>query len=461
MLSEAKAQALQDFLGTLPGQTVLRLVKAVELDSLSDGILPHAAILDILRPVLRKSEIHERLPTPLRYFCLPFDDFLFGGPRKEKRKGCISRSAIVPLWNWLAWKLIPETLKTYIADFKAQVLIGNLDACSDLAVAFWAQSGRAIAEAFATAPDAAREYFASDALAADVEEIGLLLCAGPLMMEIKALFAKSSAAPSEPQMSAFREIYERAVGKQPDAAPYLPVAAMGRLEKPWQALRLALLVSRRRSDTLISSTDMGLVGDILFARMEAARAEIHAMHQPDFDPDELIDRLTDFTLLSSAITKEADILRGGKWAKRLFANRSAISSVMESYMERAPREIATVLPMKRSQGGIMPLVPDFEKTVDDEKVIRACRYARLIAGCKYLASAAAFANKHKEAVKAATDLLCFYNEALVRVLYAARNAPLDRDTDRRFKAAVALTRLLLSAEEAELLNRRGEMALAA
>ena len=129
-------------------------------------------------------------------------------------------------------------------------------------------------------------------------------------------------------------------------------------------------------------------------------------------------------------------------------------------MEHAPREIASALPMKRSQGGIMPLVPDLSLDVGEEKIAVACRYAKLLAGSKYLAVAASFATSHKEAVKAAVDLLCFYNEALIKELQSGRGKG-DEGLERRFQAAVALTRLLLSAEEAEFLRRRGEKSRAA
>jgi hypothetical protein len=232
---------------------------------------------------------------------------------------------------------------------------------------------------------------------------------------------------------------------------------MGRLEKPWQAVRLALLVTRRRNETLIAATDMGLVGEILFARMEDARTEIHAMRQPEFDPDALIDRLTEFTLLSGAIAKEVDVLRSGKWGKRLLANRTAIASVMEDYMEHAPREISAAIPLKRNAAGSATLVPAFDRKVDEERALRAFRYAKLISGCRYLASAASFAVKYKAAAAAALDMIGFYNEAVVTELYSG-TWPDRRRVERQFGLALELTRLLLGSEEAGLLHRRGNIA---
>ena len=47
---------------------------------------------------------------------------------------------------------------------------------------------------------------------------------------------------------------------------------MNRLKRPCEALRLPLMICRQTGDALISKTDMGLVGEILFARMDALKS---------------------------------------------------------------------------------------------------------------------------------------------------------------------------------------------
>ena len=103
MLTPDKAGLLQSFLGSLPGNIAARLAKAVEVDRLTESnSLPHDVILEGLRPALRRSERLDRTPTPLRLFCRPFEDLLFDGARKDKQKGRIARSSVVPVWRWLS-----------------------------------------------------------------------------------------------------------------------------------------------------------------------------------------------------------------------------------------------------------------------------------------------------------------------------------------------------------------------
>ena len=90
--------------------------------------------------------------------------------------------------------------------------------------------------------------------------------------------------------------------------PIVAVVAMNRLQRPWEALALPLMVSRQTGDALISKTDMGLVGEILFARMDAMKAAIQA------DPPSRCSRrrrcseqVRAFADLSSAMVKEIEI----------------------------------------------------------------------------------------------------------------------------------------------------------
>lgn len=458
MLSEEKKLALEAFLGALPGPMALRLARIVEIDQLSDGPLPHEEILDFLRPALRQYGERKRVATPLRYFCLPFEDFLFNGPRRQKRKGCISRSVIVPLWNWVGHALIREETADYVAQFKDAVLDEDSARCDILAARYWKASAEAIAKAIIETPDEIKAHFETEFLFADVCEVPLLLAGGPLLQQLKALFPKPAPEPNEELMTIFRELFFRVRSVMPDLVAYLPVAAMGRLEKPWHAVRLATTVTHQQKETLVAATDIGLVGEILFDRMEDAKTVIIAQHRlPEFHSGVLLDALSEFTLLSSAITKEVDILRTGIWGKRLLSNRTVVSSVMDSYMERAAKEIAAAIPLKSTMSGAETLVPNFVKDVGERAIGRALRYAELLAGCRYLAAPAAFVVKYDTAKRDVVETLRFYDEAMLSELRAKQWPDRER-VEQRFQIAVELTRILMGTEAATMLQRRGELA---
>ena len=54
-----------------------------------------------------------------------------------------------------------------------------------------------------------------------------------------------------------------------------------------------MMISRQTDDTLISKTDMGLVGEILFARMDALKTAIQPTRHPLFDAEMLMEQVQD------------------------------------------------------------------------------------------------------------------------------------------------------------------------
>jgi len=109
MISSERTGLLKSFLGSLPEEIAVRLARAVEVDPLIDGkSLPHEMILEGLRPALRRLNGSDRTPTPLRFFCLPFEDLFTVVPRHTaKQKGRIARGSVAPIWTWIGQILLP------------------------------------------------------------------------------------------------------------------------------------------------------------------------------------------------------------------------------------------------------------------------------------------------------------------------------------------------------------------
>jgi len=454
MVPQDKSGLLKAFLGGLPGSAAARLAMAVEVDRLMDGhTLPHDDIMEGLRPVLRR-ENYDRTPTPLRLFCRPFQDLLTCMPRTAKQKGCIARATLVPAWNWITQTLMPAESAAYGAECKALVLARKPDDALICATKFWAVAAQAIYKALATESGRqSAQKILGDAFAVqDVLDMALLLSAGELVEQLIVLLPMPVNSFHEQLVWQVREVYDRVVAEKPDVAPYVPVIVMNRLAKPWEALRLPLLVTRHTDETLISKTDMGLVGEILFARMDALKNSLQATRHPLFDADKLMDEAKTFADISSHIAKEIELKREGEWGKRLLAERVQIGKVMENFMDRAPREFAAALPTSKGKGA------DFTRHPGAEKHEMALRYARLVAGSRHFAAAASFAAKQKATYDELASALKRYNEDVVKAL---KSDPQNSVVNAQFLLCAELTATLFSDEEAELLRRRGRAALSA
>jgi hypothetical protein len=253
-----------------------------------------------------------------------------------------------------------------------------------------------------------------------------------------------------------RAIYDELVTRIPDAAPYVAVVAMNRLTHPWEALRLPMQICRQRRDTLISRTDMGLVGEIIFSRMENLRDAILATRHPFFQPEILLEQVAAFAEMSSAIALEVEIKRDGEWGQRLLKDRAQAGGVMDGFMDRAMREIAAALPMHKGTGA----TADFSRAVDEEKRDLALRYARLVTGSRKFAAAASFHAKQKTAAEEIGAYLRRYIEDVVKEMKGG-NAGRRAVAEIQFQLSVELTALFFSDKEAELLQRRGRAAQSA
>jgi hypothetical protein len=458
MLTSQKSELLRNLLGGLPAGTAALLAKAIENDKRSGGhALPHDLILGALSPALTKASV--RAPTALRLFGLPFADFLTADKAKEKQKGRIAPASLRAAWRWLARQLAPEAVAVYRAEIAKLAAEGKRDEAYARAAIFRAFAAREMREAIARDRKGARAALGGETALADAAEIALLLAAGAEIVEAQNLLPRNTPQLSDELLRALRDIHDRVAVNVPDAAPYIACVAMARLAHPWEALKLPQMVARQTQDTLIANTDMGLVGDLLFAMIERCGSAVRAARHPSFDVEALIGDLARFTALSSAIVKEIEMRRDGVWGKRLLKDRAAVAETMEGLMEHAPREILAMLPVLRTGSfGGGPKAADFARPVDEDKAERGLRYARLLSGVAPYAAAGSFGAAHKDALDEVSKHLRGYNEDVIREIRTedpARRAVVER----QFELAVRTTALLFSQTEAEFLARRAKAAL--
>ena len=139
MVAPDKSGLLKSYLGSLPEEIAAQLAQAVEVDRQADGkSLPHEMILESLRPTLRRLSGSERTPTPLRFFCLPFEDLFTEAPHRDaKQKGRIARGSAALLWTWLNQTLLPVETRSYAKQCKAALVAGRQADARACAAAFW------------------------------------------------------------------------------------------------------------------------------------------------------------------------------------------------------------------------------------------------------------------------------------------------------------------------------------
>jgi hypothetical protein len=104
--------------------------------------------------------------------------------------------------------------------------------------------------------------------------------------------------------------------------------------------------------------------------------------------------------------------------------------------------------------------PDMTKQLDPERAVRAIEIASVLAGSRPHALAGAFAGLLSEIEEKVTDLLRHYTEEMVDELRTVAE-PLRPQAAAFVAHATQLTRIVLGAEEGELVRRRAAAAISA
>jgi hypothetical protein len=456
-----KELLLKGFLGQLPSDVVSRLAKAVEVDRLIGGTaLPHDEILRALRPQLRGMATSQgrRIPTPQRLFCRPFED-LFVSERKKKQKGRIARSSVEAVWKWLASALMPARHHRLSNSLGEAIVAGNDDQIKADLNALWREAASALSAALA---DNERRSVAAATLGSadvveDAVEMALLLARAETVIELQTKLPKPVPQLTQDDVWFLCDLIDRLTPTDPDFVPYVPLVVLGRLQRPWEVLRLIAAISHKSTDIVISGTDMDVVAELLFSDLDAYAETIEAARPINFDPDKVLASLAGFTELSSGMIKELGIRRDGKWGQRLAKDRAAVAQIMENLLQRARKEILAALPGPKGFAFTRrPRNLDLSRPVDPDRVAKAMRYAQLVAYSRPFAVAGAFSARLMKVTEETTLALRTYAEDILTELRATTPEARQR-AQEHLAVMLSLCELILGESETDFLRRRARV----
>ena len=255
-----KEQELKKFLAVLPADKAAKLAAAVETGRVAgERGMPIDLILDGLRPTLRRINAR-RVPTTLRLLCEPFADFLVDDPREFKQPGRIARSSIRSMWRWLK-----DSLRVALADMETQVsravLSRDVRLQSEIVPRLQAEILNFVRGALHRAAPGTSDrrlllakLGGEDALH-DIEEAMQLLAGATELSPLRGLLPRRIDTLTEQHAAFVRDVYDQMAGRGSELCPYVGLLVLARLKRPWEALRLASIVSRRTNQALFSQSD--------------------------------------------------------------------------------------------------------------------------------------------------------------------------------------------------------------
>ncbi len=470
-----KADTLKDFLSSLPIEAARKLLRAVD-----SGAMPASELGlsdDELRTCLRArvdpepasaEDEEKRAALVLRLFMAPFEDFLFTGEREEKEAGRIPRSSVELIWIWIREEVLPDTFPDMLERVHRHIETGDEE---KLAAAI-----RVMQEATAAAMAVALERSEADPkhyeflikklghldVLKDTREITDVFMILDEVMVMQSEVPRHLASFDEATVSQVRDLYDDLYERDPDRAIYLALAVMGRLESPWQILRLARKVAQKADDTMISRTDFAILGERLIRRLEVISNHFRRLRPGLSDLNELHALIVEFSELSQGITKEIELLRIGNWGQRLLQCRNLISTSVGDEFAHYLKNLSNALPLQRvggfGRGG--PRRVDVSRLPDDERVARTTRELEFMDSIQPLAQAIGAQSAFDRTKPELEAYVIAYADAIIEELrYADPEAA--ENAEAFLGVASKIAKQVLGDAEAGILAKRGGIALQA
>ena len=215
-----------------------------------------------------------RIFTPQRVLCLPFEDMLIFKDPDPKQPGKIARAAIGPMWNLLMDRVKPKW--DPIADaFIAAQKKGDETTKNQTASALWALAAQTLKEwdtelgTDAGEIRAAAKKIGGTKRLEDLREMMAILAIADIVESLKEKLPRKPILNFTPEhVTIVKRHYDMVGDQAADHEVYLLLALMGRLLQPFPILKVFRALSRKLDDTLTSSTDLGIAGNIVIEALE-------------------------------------------------------------------------------------------------------------------------------------------------------------------------------------------------
>ncbi|NWG72614.1 MAG: hypothetical protein HXY23_13570 [Parvularculaceae bacterium] len=467
-LSPAKRARLVAFLGGLPPGPAGKLFAALETDRARGGAaLPHDALLDILRAelVAREGKFPPRQRNAERVFFTPFEDFFVAFRTGRKRKGRIARSSLTPLWRIL--KTDPAASGAARA---ASALDGAIRENSPNLPTFEEALFLAAAEGFGRllAHAEADTAFRADLIDRlggpdgfdDFREISRLIGAVHHLRSLQAAFARPVRSLTEEDLYEMRRLYVAARADIGDAAPYLLLQLMGRMEGPWRALRLYYHLTSAEDGALgPAREESAIILDTLFDDLEGAARLLERDCEGDFDAAIAETHLSHFIAFAEGLSEEAGRAGDRVVQNRVEAARDVAAGALERFTEQALASLRRAMPVRHAGGSsrLMALRPDCSRPMPPRVVAAARQATAFRAKAAGLAARLRRPQAGKNVAADAAEEARRYAGDLVLEIRAAEGE--DRVAARRLMEAVLeFGAPLLQADEVGLLRERAQAA---
>jgi hypothetical protein len=345
---------LWEFLQRLSPLTRSCLLSELERLELSGIEMPGSADIQArLRAEFRQDgTTKHRTANPSRYFFTPIELLLIDGSPDHANAGRISRASLTPIWEWISRDLLPTMARDYNTKMKDLIASDKHREARQVASTFQTKVAKSLEGRLSTSDGAEqahsklRAYTASPAVFDDVMKLMQALQAREALAKFNDSLPERIVELDDPQIKKMTALLDSFRKKKPEAVPFALTLVAKRLKEPWQIIRLATKPARSKNAADVAATPYAIAVDMVLDQIEDKRMALRLALKNNRVVTAK-DILTDIYDTEYAMQVRIDRLEDSAWGRRLHNVMEAISTMVETEVNRFPDEIGHVLGSRR------------------------------------------------------------------------------------------------------------------
>jgi len=344
-----QADRLSEFLQKLTPLSRSCLLSEIERLELCGVDIPGSSdIMAKLRAEFRKDgSTQSRAGSPSRHFFMPLESFLINSAPEHANPGRISRSSLVPLWEWICRDVLPTMARDY------NKAIGDLDATNNskellkIASAFQTKIVKVLENTLASSngTELARanlaQYTASSTAFDDVVKMLHVLRARDALLKFDAKLPQRISKFDDGQVARITPLLDSLRKANADAVPFALTLVAKRLKTDWQLIRLATKAAASKNAADIAMTPYAVALTMVLDQLDDKRTalRIALKHNRVIVAKALLTEIYD---TEYALQVRIDQFEESNWGLRLRQIMDGISALVEAEVSRFPQEVGHI-----------------------------------------------------------------------------------------------------------------------
>jgi hypothetical protein len=454
-MSQSSIERLRDYLAQLPPQSQALLMREFEraIERGEDATVANL-VLEQLRKVVRGAEEDEetrpRTDDPARLLFRPLEPFL-AETNFPTRAGQIRRASLLPVWQWLAREGAPDAAREFEAAVAAAADSAPMEAA---ARKFQLAAAEAIIKIATPVQGEDRQRALSRVgppnVVEDLLPIGLVLQTRDALETLGSRLPTQVRVFADAQIASVTEAFKVPSLQTMQLLPFALSLIAQRLVAPWQIVRLAIKMAASDDELRVAATPYGVAVTIALHDLSFVAACLRTdIRRGHFEyVGEQLKTLHDGV---RGLRTELDLRNDSTWGRQLTSIRADTSNALQSEIDSVPGRVRRIL-RQRADKDISA-----GAKVDTSEVDDAVALVDFVAVCRTYASELAI---NEVTLRTYSDLQHYVEQSTEGLVQSLRGgeARVLAFRQQQVKAAIRFCEVLFGHDYASLMNRAAENA---